>query len=103
MKNQYRVGRRQVSFVVDEDLWVAVKCVAADAGVSVTGFVTGLLLSATSEVQQGSASPVVEEPVEYKRRDFDEILLAARAAKALARPGGSVKFERVVDPIEEIA
>lgn len=41
--NDYRRGRRQVSFVVDEGLWVAVKGVAAASGWSVTRFVTELL------------------------------------------------------------
>lgn len=41
--NDYRRGRRQVSFVVDEGLWVAVKVRAGLEGVSVTRFVSGLL------------------------------------------------------------
>lgn len=41
--NDYRSGRRQVSFVVDESLWAAVKGVAAGRGWSVTRLVTELL------------------------------------------------------------
>ena len=41
--NDYRVGRKQVSFVVDEALWVAVKGTAAASGVSVTRWLTDVL------------------------------------------------------------
>ena len=44
--NDYRRGRRQVSMVVDDALWLAVKANAAAKGVSVTRFVTDLLETA---------------------------------------------------------
>lgn len=43
VKNGYRVGRKQVSFVVDVGLWLRVKQVAAARGVSVTRLVTDFI------------------------------------------------------------
>jgi hypothetical protein len=43
VRNKYRVGRKQVSFVVDVGLWLRVKDVAAARGVSVTRLVTGFI------------------------------------------------------------
>ena len=43
MKNRYREGRRQVSLVVDEGLWLSVKAAAFTRRVSVTELVTVLL------------------------------------------------------------
>ena len=87
-KNDYRVGRRQVSFVVDEGLWGLVRAAAAGRGVSVTGFVTGLLEDA-----------VVVEPVgERVGPDWDSILAAGKRGKVVYPVD-----VRVVDPLEEIA
>ena len=43
MKNDYRRDRRQVSLVVDSELWFLVKRSAAGEGLSVTAWVTALL------------------------------------------------------------
>ena len=51
MKNRYREGRRQVSLVVDEGLWLSVKAAAFTRRVSVTELVTVLLMK---EVNYGS-------------------------------------------------
>lgn len=90
--NDYRVGKRQVSLVVDEALWWAVKGVAAVQGVSVTRLVTGLLEDAVME-------PLVEpqqNPTGYRNvPDW-----------ATALPLERVRSEVVVvegDPLEEIA
>jgi len=86
--NDYRVGRRQVSFVVDEGLWGAVKAAAALRGLSVTAFVTGLLEDAV----------VVEAPVVQGQPDWESIMAAGRAAKVV------YKVDTVeADPLEEIA
>ena len=87
-KNDYRVGRRQVSFVVDEGLWGAVKAAAVAGGVSVTAFVTGLLEDAV----------VVERSVGGVGPDWDAIMAAGREVKVVY----SVDTV-VVDPLEEIA
>ena len=90
--NDYRRGRRQVSLVVDEGLWWAVKAAAAERGVSVTRLVTGLLEDAVSE-------PVTEQqqnPTGYRN--------TPNWAQNL--PLQRVRMEPVVvgaDPLEEIA
>lgn len=90
-KNDYRVGRRQVSFVVDEGLWCAVKAAAVAGGVSVTGFVTGVLEDAV----------VVERSVERVGPDWGAILAAGSRGKVVYPV--DVVDVRVVDPLEEIA
>lgn len=43
MKNDYRSGKKVLHLVVEEGLHLAVKCVAADQGLSITEFVTSIL------------------------------------------------------------
>lgn len=100
MKNKYREGRRQVSFVVDDDLMVRVRAAAAAGRVSVTAFITGLMEEATSDRQQVSAHTDRFQPTESRRPDFGVILAEGRAAKSLVR---DIVVSVEVDPIEEIA
>ena len=116
--NDYRRGRRQVSFVVDEGLWVAVKGVAAARGWSVTRLVTDLLerevcdgdvgvgsgggaraeAGGSNAGQVGGRDRVVDavEPA-VGGVDWDLLLQRGREAKVL------VASPSVRDPIEEIA
>jgi hypothetical protein len=87
-KNDYRVGRRQVSFVVDEGLWGAVRDAARVRGCSMSDVVRDALLS---EV-------VVEAPMLRGQPDWESIMAAGRAAKVVYPVD-----VRVVDPLEEIA
>lgn len=102
--NDYRRGKRQVSLVVDEGLWWAVKAVAGHRGVSVTSLVTGLLEDLVDDEQQaeqdapgGSVRPATP--------DWAAILGAGREARV------SVALDRdrertvslAADPLEEIA
>lgn len=116
--NDYRRGRRQVSFVVDEGLWVAVKGVAAGRGWSVTRLVTELLEREVCDGDVGVGSGCgacsspggagagqergrdrVDDPVEPSagRVDWDALLQRGREAKMQQVPVVRV------DPIEEIA
>lgn len=115
--NDYRRGRRQVSFVVDEGLWLAVKAAAAGGGVSVTAFVTDLLENAV-----GTAPTVGEQQgTPLFELDWDALMERGRESRAsTGRASGyygeavaSVALDRSgdgqtislygVDPIEEIA
>lgn len=116
--NDYRRGRRQVSFVVDEGLWVAVKGVAAARGWSVTRLVTDLLEREVCDGDVGVGSgggaraaaggsgagqvggrDRVDDAVEpaVGGVDWDSLLQRGREAKVL------VAAPSVRDPIEEIA
>ena len=86
MRNDYRVGRRQVSFVCDVGLWELVRGVAVAEGRSVTSVIVGLLEGLVGG--GGSSSGGV---------DWDAILLAG------VKPAGRVGVVCVVDPLEEIA
>ena len=99
-KNDYRSGRRQVSFVVDEVLWLQVKAVAAAQGVSVTRLVTGLLEEA------------VDGDVGYRSDDHGPVAQARDFVRSLSggdRGGDPVSSAvgrgtlESRDPLEEIA
>ena len=102
--NDYRRGRRQVSVVVDEGLWWAVKAVAGKRGISVTGLVTGLLEDLVDDEQQAVTS-TPEGSVRSATPDWAAILGAGREARV------SVALDRdrertvslAADPLEEIA
>lgn len=99
MRNDYRAGRRQVSFVVDEALWGATKGLAAARGMSVTAFVTGLLeAEVMPDVQPDTpASPLA--PATPTTPDWDSIMERGRASRVVVvsdTVSGS-------DPLEEIA
>lgn len=113
--NDYRSGRRQVSFVVDESLWAAVKGVAAGRGWSVTRLVTELLEKEVGygdagvgprdregsgasggvdgALRGGGSGGDTVSGVAGRGVDWDSLLVAGRAAKVSV----------VLDPIEEIA
>ena len=129
-KNDYRRGRRQVSFVVDEGLWGAVKGAAASRGWSVTRFVTEVLerevgcgdvgvgpgggaraetggFGAGEERGRGGVADPVESSV--GRVDWDKILAEGISRKAAApwsvaeAVADSAVNPYRLDPIEEIA
>lgn len=114
-KNDYRSGKRQVSMVVDEGLWWAVKAIAGQRGVSVTALVTELLQDLVSDVQPVSAaSPTV--PAARTAPDWDSIMERGLVAReAVASVGLDRDRERTVslygvsdtvsdgDPLGEIA
>lgn len=85
MRNDYRVGRRQVSFVCDVGLWELVRVRAVAGGVSVTSVIVGLL---EGFVEEGSSSSVV---------DWGAVFAAG------VKPVRGVPVPVVVDPLEEIA
>lgn len=116
--NDYRRGRRQVSFVVDEGLWVAVKGVAAVRGWSVTRLITEVLEREVGcgdvGVGPGGGACVaeggvgagqvggrdrVDDPVEpaVERVDWDALIQRGRESRIQPVPN------MVLDPIEEIA
>ena len=99
MRNDYRAGRRQVSFVVDEALWVAVKGLAAARGMSVTRFVTELLEAEVMPDEQPDipASPVAAPT--HTTPDWESIMERGRASRVV------VVSDTVsdVDPLVEIA
>lgn len=99
MRNDYRAGRRQVSFVVDEALWVAVKGLAAARGMSVTRFVTELLeAEVMPDVQPDIPASPVAAPTPTTP-DWDSIMERGRASRVV------VVSDTVsdVDPLVEIA
>ena len=116
--NDYRRDKKQVSFVVDEGLWVAVKGAAAACGWSVTRFVTELLEREVGcgDVGVGPGGGArfaaggagageergrdrVDDPVQSssQRVDWDALLQRGREAKVQPVPN------MMLDPIEEIA
>lgn len=99
MRNDYRQGRRQVSFVVDEALWAAVKGLAAARGVSVTRFVTELLEAQVMPDVQPNTSPSTLAPATSTTPDWESIMERGRASRVVVVSdtvsGG--------DPLEEIA
>lgn len=128
--NDYRRDKRQVSFVVDEALWVAVKGAAAACGWSVTRFVTEILerevgcgdvgvgpgggarfaaggAGSGEERGRDRVDDSVQSSVE--RVDWDAILAAGVSRKAAApwsvgeAVADSLQNPYRLDPIEEIA
>ena len=106
--NDYRVGRRQVSFVVDEGLWGVVRVCASVRGMSMTQWLTEVLERETGfgvDVVESEKMVMVEPGGELRSfrsggMDWNEVLERGRAAKALALP---LSLPPVVDPLEEIA
>lgn len=117
-RNDYRRDKKQVSFVVDEALWAAVKGAAAASGWSVTRFVTELLEREVgcgdvgvgpgggARASAGGAGAGeergrdrVDDPVQssVERVDWDALLQRGREAKV--QPVSNM----MLDPIEEIA
>lgn len=118
--NDYRSGRRQVSFVVDESLWAAVKGCAAVRGWSVTKLITELLerevghgdvgvgsgdhegagasggANGAHSVRGGGGDS--ESGASGRGVDWDAMLAVGRAAKIYSGVDIST-----LDPIEEIA
>ena len=93
MRNDYRVGKRQVSFVCPEWLWLAVKEQAAVRGCSVSDLVRDAL-----------ASEVAVEPREQQQATGHTPAWAEQALQSkyqAARAGEGVVVE--ADPLEEIA
>lgn len=114
-RNDYRRGRRQVSFVVDESLWAAVKGAAALRCWSVTRFVTEIL---EREVSDGdfSVGPVGGAGVEDGGDCSGQAGGRDRVANAVEPAAGRVDWDALlarkprpvvesvtVDPIEDIA
>lgn len=106
-KNDYRSGRRQVSLVVDEALWWAVKAVAAERGVSVTRLVTGLLEDAVCEpVSEPQQTPTGYRNVPdwAQNLPLQRVRSEAVASVGLDRGGdGQTVSLYGPDPLEEIA
>ena len=73
--NDYRAGARQVSFVVDAGLLGAAKGCAADAGLSLSGWLRGVVQQA---VESGSTGrpliDVLAGDAEAPRVDWESIL-----------------------------
>ena len=94
--NDYRRGKRQVSFVVDESLWLAVRAAAVRRGTSMTSVIRDALLSETAgeQQEQPDTSPAPTP-------DWSSILRAG----ALAKGGDRVVYDVAsqTDPLEEIA
>ena len=114
-RNDYRRGRRQVSFVVDESLWAAVKGAAAVRCWSVTRFVTEIL---EREVSDGDVSvgPVGGACVEDGGDCSGQAGGRDRVADVVEPAAGRVDWDALlvrkqrpvvesvpVDPIEDIA
>ena len=124
--NDYRKNKSVLHCVIDARVYVALKCFAADQGRSVTDVVQSLIKleveshgyvgvgsgdralpseagGAIGAYGAGGGGGDLERGVVGRGVDFDAIIAAGRALKSASRPGESVRFERVSDPIEEIA
>lgn len=102
-KNDYRAGKRQVSFVVDSDLMDTLRGKARRHGKTVTAYLTDLILKDLDREPQPAPTPNPVTAVPRATPDWDAILAGGLAKKS----GGGGDTVRDVasqsEPWEDIA
>lgn len=99
-KNDYRTGKRQVSFVVDSDLMDTLRGKAKRHGKTVTAYLTDLIVKDLDREPQPTTAPPVAAA--SHGTDWDAIL--ARGLASRERVGVSVcDVASQPDPLEDIA
>lgn len=98
--NDYRRGKRQVSFVVDVEVMDILRAKAARHGMSMTGYLTDLILKDLDREPQ----PTFPPPVAPTAHGTDWDAIIARGLASRERVGVSVcDAASQGDPLEEIA